>query len=131
MKTYCFAEFDYSFLYRNDFISPVIDRPRKLVSDVYTEPAALVQYPEALLPDKVQVIDIVFVSVVEPNLAAVTVVLQLPIRGRCDDEMDALILEIPHPPAVADDGCGFGRYIFPLCLNSHVSFRTCHNIHTA
>ena len=58
--------------------------------------------PVAFVPDQIQVVDILLIAVIKPDLVIAAIVLQLPVRRRRDDKMNALILQLTHPPAITD-----------------------------
>ena len=79
----------------------------------------------AFVPDKVEVVDILLIAVIKPDLVIAAIVLQLPVRRRRDDKMNALILQLTHPPAIADDYGGFrvhcGLFLM-RCLTLQIAF---------
>ncbi len=62
------AKFDDLRAYRHDFIATVVGGPGKLVTDVKAQAAAGMQHPPALLPDQIQMIDVVFVGIMVADL---------------------------------------------------------------
>jgi hypothetical protein len=42
----------------------------------------------AFVPDQIKIVDVLFVTVVESYLFTISIVLQLPVRRGCNDEMD-------------------------------------------
>lgn len=56
-----------------------------------------------LVPDKIEIIYVVFVAVIKPYLVPISVVLQLPVRRRSDDKMNRLVFEFAHVATVTDD----------------------------
>jgi hypothetical protein len=84
------------------FVASVIYRSRELVSDIYTQPTSLVQDPMAFIPDQIQIVYIFFVGIVKPDLFPVSVIFQLPIWWRGNDEVNRLVGDFFHPPCVAD-----------------------------
>jgi len=88
---------------RNDFIAAVIDRTGELIPDIDTEPAAVIEHPVTFIPDKIQLVDIAFVAVIEAYLVICAVILQLPVRRRGDDEMNGPVGQFAHFSAVAAD----------------------------
>ncbi|MEW6002516.1 MAG: hypothetical protein AB1638_07730 [Nitrospirota bacterium] len=70
------------------------------------------QNPVTLLPDKIKVIYIVLIAVIEAYLTAVSIIFQLPVWRRCDDEMDILVFQFLHPSTIADDYSSFGIFRF-------------------
>jgi hypothetical protein len=61
------------------------------------------QDPVALLPYEIQIVNVVLIGIIKPYLAAIAIVLQLPIRRRSNDKMNRLILQLAHIAAIADD----------------------------
>ena len=56
----------------------------------HAQPAPFVEDAVRLHPHDIEVVDIILVGVVEPDLTGDAVIFQLPIRRRRDDEMDRL-----------------------------------------
>ena len=59
----------------DDLVAAVVHGPGELVSDVDAKPAAGMEDPSGLVPDEVEVVDVVLVGVVEPDLVSVSVIL--------------------------------------------------------
>jgi hypothetical protein len=54
-----------------------------------------------LQPHDIEVVNIVLVGVIKPDLAGDAVIFQLPIRRRRDDEMDRLVRNFTHFSGIA------------------------------
>ena len=102
-------------------VPAVVDRAGKLVADVDAETAAGMQHPLAFIPDKVQVVDVAFVTLMKADLVLRPVVLELPVRWRGNNKMHRPVGKEVHLSAVAMDygvvalqgavGCmGFGSW---------------------
>jgi len=79
------------------------NRAGKLVADVDAETAAGMQHPLALVPDKVQVVDVALVTLVKADLVFRPVVLELPVGWRGDNKVHRPVSKKVHLPAVAVD----------------------------
>ena len=66
--------FDYFFPDRDDFVSAVINRTSELVANVYAKPTTIVQHTVTLFPNKVEIINIRFVAIVEAYLIVRTII---------------------------------------------------------
>ncbi len=97
------AEFDDLRPDGNDLVPAVVDRAGKLVADVDAETAAGMQHPLAFVPDKVQVIDVAFVTLVKTDLVLRPVVLELPVGWRGNNKVHRPVSEEVHLSAVAVD----------------------------
>jgi len=75
IETNSLTEPDYLGPNRNDLVPAIVNRAGKLVAYVNAKTAAIVQYTTALVPDKIEVVDIILIAMVKTNLATVTVVL--------------------------------------------------------
>ena len=64
---------------RYNFVSAVVCGTRELVSDIDTQTTSILQNAVAFCPNSIQVIDVLFVSVVETDLIVTSIILQLPI----------------------------------------------------
>ena len=85
------------------FGAAVVDRAGKLVADVDAETAAGMQHPLAFVPDKVQVVDVAFITLVKADLVLRPVVLELPVGWRGDNKVYRPVSEEVHLSAVAVD----------------------------
>lgn len=79
----------------------VVDRAGKLVADVDAETAAGVQHPLALVPGKVQIVDVALVTLMKAELVLRPVVLELPVGWRGDNKMHRPVSKEVHLSAVA------------------------------
>ena len=98
-----FAELDDLGADGDDLVAAVVHGPGELVSDVDAEPASGMEDPSGFAPDEVEVVDVLLVGVVEPDLVSVSVVLQLPVGRGGDDEVDRGVREFPHGSGVTED----------------------------
>ena len=105
-----FAKTDDLGVDRDHFIAPIIDGSGKLITDVDKESTTVVENAMAFAPHEVEMVDISLVTVVETDLIGGAIVFQLPISGRSDDQMDALVLHFTHAAAVALDDCVVGMH---------------------
>ncbi|MBP5200734.1 MAG: hypothetical protein J6Z82_08805 [Schwartzia sp.] len=78
----------------NDFVPSVIDGTGELVPNIDAQPAAVGKDAVALLPYQIQIVDVIFIVVVEPDLGFVTVIFRLPIRRRGDDKLMDLSINV-------------------------------------
>jgi len=74
VKANIFAELNNFFTNRNDLVTSIVNGTGKLVANVYTQPATVVKSAIALFPNQIQVVDVIFVAVVETNLVICSVV---------------------------------------------------------
>ena len=96
VKTDRLAEF-YDFgAYRDDLVAAVVDGPRELVAYIDTQATPIMQDSMAFVPDQIQVVDVVFIGVVEANLVGAGVIFELPVRGRRDDQMNGFVRSFKH-----------------------------------
>jgi hypothetical protein len=68
VKSSSLTKFDYLCSYGDNLISPIIDRASKLIANVDTQPATFVQNPMAFTPNQIQIINILFICVIEAYL---------------------------------------------------------------
>lgn len=97
-------------------IAPIIHAAGKLIADIDAQPAAGVQHPFTLLPDKVQVVDVFFIAVIETNLLLRPIIFQLPIRRRGDDQVHRFIRNFAHIAAVTRDDFVYASHLSLLIL---------------
>jgi hypothetical protein len=74
IKPYAFTKFNNLSSYGYYFISAVINSAGELVANIYAKTATVVQDPVAFFPDQIQVIDIIFVTVIKTYLVFVPIV---------------------------------------------------------
>src|SRR5574344_1273251 len=74
IETYCFAETDNFGMNGNYFISSIINRTGKLVANIDTQTATIVQYAKTFFPNQIQMINIIFVTVIKPDLAVGSII---------------------------------------------------------
>jgi len=86
---------------RDNLVPAVIHRTGELVADVDAEPAAGMQHPFALAPDKIQIVDVALIAVVKSDLVLRPVVLELPVGRRGNDKVNRTVRQQIHLPAVA------------------------------
>lgn len=87
----------------NDLVSSVVNGARKLITNVDTQPAAVVNNAVTFFPDEVEVVDVILVAVVKADLIVGAIVFQLPVRRRGDGQVHRVIPEFRHLPAVTVD----------------------------
>jgi hypothetical protein len=76
------------------------------------------QNPIAFLPHKIEIVYVILIAIIEAYLTAIAIILQLPVWRRCDNKMNTCILNLIHPPAVADDyDCLRLHQSRPLAIN--------------
>jgi len=86
----------------DDLVASIVHGAGELVPDVDAEPAPGVEDPSGLVPDEVEVVDVVLVGVVEPDLVSVSVVLELPVGRGGEDEVDGVVRDFPHGAGVTE-----------------------------
>jgi hypothetical protein len=59
-----------------------------LVADIHAEPASVIKDSVAFAPYQIEIIDIIFVAVIKPDLVICPIILELPVRGRSNYQMD-------------------------------------------
>jgi hypothetical protein len=109
VKANHFAKFNDFGMNGNDFVATVIRGTGKLIADIDTQPATVVQHAVTFLPCKVQMIDIGFVIIVKTDLIFRSVIFQLPVGRRRNNQMNAPVCKLAHLPTVAVD---YGMYRF-------------------
>ena len=73
------AKFGYLGSNRDNLVAPIIDRARKLVNYVYAKAATLIEDSEAFAPHQIEIVDVIFIRIVESQLVFVPVVFELPV----------------------------------------------------
>ena len=96
VETDGFTEFDDLGSDGDYFISPIINRPSELITDIDAQAAAVVQNTVAFFPCEVKIVDVLFVGIMKANLLNIVVILELPVRRRRNDKMDGLIRNLRH-----------------------------------
>ena len=74
------AEFGYLGSDGDNLVTPIIDRGRKLVTYVYAKAATLIENSEAFAPYQMEIVDVIFIRIVESQLVFVSIVFELPVR---------------------------------------------------
>ena len=94
IKTNVFAK-SYDFrVDGNDLITTVISRACKLVAYIDAQAPTWFKYSITFSPNKIQMIDIVLVTLIESYLSFCPIILQLPIRWRCHDKSYRFFLNL-------------------------------------
>jgi hypothetical protein len=103
IETDGFTELDNFSSDGDDFISAIIDGSGELVSDINAYTTSVMKDPMAFFPYKIKVVDVFFICIVKSNLLGVIVVLELPVRWRCNDKMYGMIWNFHHGSGIAND----------------------------
>jgi hypothetical protein len=84
-------------------IPAVIYGTRELVTYIDAQPASIVQYAKALRPNQIQIVDITFVTVIEPYLILSPIVLKLPVGWGSNNQVNGTVGYFAHLTAVTVD----------------------------
>ena len=103
VKTDCLAELDDFSSDGNDLVPAVVDGPRELVADINAQATPIMQDSMAFLPDQIQIIDVVFIGVIEADLVGTGVIFKLPVGRRRDDQMNRFVRSFKHGTRICRD----------------------------
>ncbi len=116
VETDGFAELDDLGSDGDDFIAAIIYGSCELITDIYAQAATALQNAMAFFPYEVQVVDIIFVGIMETDLLDTVVVFELPVWRRRNNEMNGFIRNFPHGTRIGYKNLVLIHFVFILYL---------------